>query len=41
VVPEELRPSLRADLSAAFEAQRSPEGVVMRDYGTLFVATRR
>jgi arsenite methyltransferase len=40
VVPEELRPSLRADLSAAFEVQRSSEGIVMRDYGTLFIATR-
>jgi arsenite methyltransferase len=40
VVPEELRPSLRADLAAAFEARRGPDGIDTGDYGTLFVATR-
>jgi hypothetical protein len=39
-VPEDLRPSLRADVIAAFEARRGPEGIVMRDYGTMFVAAR-
>ncbi len=40
MVPEDLRPSLRADLAAAFEARKGPEGIVMRDYGTLLVAAR-
>jgi arsenite methyltransferase len=40
VVPEPLRPSLRADLAAAFDARKGPDGIVMRDYGTLFVAAR-
>jgi arsenite methyltransferase len=40
MVPEELRASLSADLAVAFEARRGPEGIVMADYGTLFVATR-
>ncbi len=40
VVPEELRPSLRADLTASFDERKGPEGIVMRDWGTLFVATR-
>jgi len=40
IVPEELRASLRVDLSAAFDARRGPEGIAMRDYGMLFVATR-
>ncbi len=39
-VPEELRPSLRADLIAAFDAQRRPEGVLVRGWGLLFIATR-
>jgi hypothetical protein len=39
-VPEDLRPSLRADLVAAFDAQRGPEGVATRGWGVLFVATR-
>jgi ubiquinone/menaquinone biosynthesis C-methylase UbiE len=39
-VPEELRPSLRADLIAAFDAQRGPEGVAVRGWGVLFIATR-
>ncbi len=40
IVPEELRASLRVDLAGAFDARRGPEGIVMRDYGTLFVARR-
>jgi ubiquinone/menaquinone biosynthesis C-methylase UbiE len=41
VVPEDLRPSLRADLASAFEAQhKGPDGIVMRDWGTVFVARR-
>jgi SAM-dependent methyltransferase len=39
-VPEELRPSLRADLIAAFDAHRGPEGVAVRGWGALFIATR-
>lgn len=39
-VPEELRPSLRADLIAAFDARRGAEGVAVRWWGVLFVATR-
>jgi ubiquinone/menaquinone biosynthesis C-methylase UbiE len=40
IVPEELRPSLRADMTSAFDATRGPGGVVVRDWGLLFVATR-
>jgi arsenite methyltransferase len=40
IVPEELRASLRVDLAAAFEARRGPEGIPVRDYGTLLVAAR-
>jgi ubiquinone/menaquinone biosynthesis C-methylase UbiE len=40
VVPEELRAPLRADLVAALEARKGAEGIVLRDYGTAFVATR-
>jgi ubiquinone/menaquinone biosynthesis C-methylase UbiE len=40
IVPEELRPSLRADLVAAFEARREADGVVARDWRTVFVAKR-
>jgi ubiquinone/menaquinone biosynthesis C-methylase UbiE len=39
-VPDELRPLLRADLVAAFDARRGPEGVVVRSWGVRFVATR-
>jgi ubiquinone/menaquinone biosynthesis C-methylase UbiE len=39
MVPEDLRPPLRADLAAAFEARKGPEGIVMKDYGTMFVAS--
>ena len=38
IVPEELRAGLRVDLAEALEAQRGPEGIVMRDYGTAFGA---
>ncbi len=40
MVPEDLRPSLRTELAAEFEARRGPGGVAMRDYATLFVARR-
>jgi hypothetical protein len=40
MVPEELRASLRADLVAAFESQRGPDGVVVRGWGVLVVAKR-
>jgi ubiquinone/menaquinone biosynthesis C-methylase UbiE len=39
-VPEELRPSLRADLIAAFDAQRGPEGVAVQGWGIQFIAKR-
>jgi arsenite methyltransferase len=38
-VPDELRPSLRADLVAAFDARRGAEGVALRGWGVRFVAT--
>jgi hypothetical protein len=40
MVPEGLRASLRADLVAAFESQRGPEGLVVRGWGSLLVAKR-
>lgn len=40
VVPEDLRPSLRADMAVAFDARKGPGGIVMRDYGLVFVASR-
>jgi ubiquinone/menaquinone biosynthesis C-methylase UbiE len=40
IVPEEMRPRLRADLISAFEARRTPEGIVLRDWGVLLVAKR-
>lgn len=40
MVPEDLRTSLRADLVAAFESQRGPEGLVVRGWGVLLVAKR-
>jgi ubiquinone/menaquinone biosynthesis C-methylase UbiE len=40
LVPEELRPSLRSDLIAAFDARRGPEGVPLRGWGVLLIATR-
>jgi ubiquinone/menaquinone biosynthesis C-methylase UbiE len=38
MVPEDQRASLRADLVAAFESLRGPEGVVVRAWGLLLVA---
>lgn len=40
IVPQDLRPSFRADLVAGFEALRGPNGVVARGFGALVVATR-
>jgi ubiquinone/menaquinone biosynthesis C-methylase UbiE len=40
IVPEELRPSLRADLAAAFEEHKGADGIVTRDWGSVFVARR-
>ena len=40
-VPEDLRPSLRADLVAAFDAQRGLDGIAVRGWGVLFVARAR
>jgi arsenite methyltransferase len=40
VVPEELRASLRADLVSGFDGQKQSDGVVIRGWGVLFVATR-
>jgi len=40
MVPEPLRASLRAELVAAFEAQRGPDGVVVRGWEVLVVAAR-
>ena len=40
IVPEALRASLRADLVAGFEGERGPDGVVVRGWGALVVATR-
>lgn len=39
-VPDDLRASLRADLIAAFDAQRGPDGVVVRGWGVGLVAMR-
>jgi SAM-dependent methyltransferase len=39
-VPEELRPPLRADLIAAFDDRRGPEGVALRGWGVLLIAER-
>jgi arsenite methyltransferase len=40
IVPEALRPSLRADLVAALDARKGPDGVVDRAWGLLLVAAR-
>jgi SAM-dependent methyltransferase len=40
IVPEDLRPRLRGDLIAAFEALRGPDGIALRDWGALLVARR-
>lgn len=39
-VPDELRPSLRAELIAAFDARSGSEGVTLRGWDVSFVATR-
>jgi arsenite methyltransferase len=39
-VPEELRPSLRAELLSTLEAQRGAQGIALRGWGLLLVATR-
>lgn len=39
-VPEHIRSALRADLVAAFDAQRGAEGVTLRRWGLVFIATR-
>ncbi|MBV8201065.1 MAG: methyltransferase domain-containing protein, partial [Acidobacteria bacterium] len=39
-VPAELREALRRDLAAAFDVRKGPEGIILRDWGTLFVAKR-
>lgn len=39
-VPDELRPLLRADLVAAFDARSGSEGIAVRGWGIQFVATR-
>jgi ubiquinone/menaquinone biosynthesis C-methylase UbiE len=38
IVPEVRRPQMRADLAAAFDARRGPEGLVLTDWGTALVA---
>ena len=40
IVPEQLRPTLRADLAAALDKRKTPEGVVDRSWGVLVVAKR-
>jgi ubiquinone/menaquinone biosynthesis C-methylase UbiE len=40
IVPEDDRATFRGDLAVAFEAHRGPDGIVMRDWGMLFVARR-
>ncbi len=39
-VPDDLRPSLRSELIASLDAQRGPDGVLMRGWGALLVASR-
>jgi arsenite methyltransferase len=41
IVPEDLRPSLRADVAAAFDERKGNDGIALRDYGMVFVARRR
>jgi ubiquinone/menaquinone biosynthesis C-methylase UbiE len=44
IVPDELRPSLRTDLSAAFDARAGSDGapgqIVLHDWGTVLVARK-
>jgi hypothetical protein len=39
-VPQELRSSLRTDLIAALDARQGPEGISVRGWSTLSIATR-
>jgi ubiquinone/menaquinone biosynthesis C-methylase UbiE len=40
LVPDEQRAPFRADVAAALEARRGPNGVTLRDHGMILVATR-
>jgi len=40
-IPEDQRPQLRADLVAAFDARRGPEGVALHGWVVQFIATPR
>ncbi len=40
IVTDDLQDALRVDLEAAFEARRGPEGIELRDWGTLLVARK-
>jgi arsenite methyltransferase len=40
MVPDDLKPTFRADLIAAFDARREPRGIILRDWGLVFVAKR-
>jgi arsenite methyltransferase len=39
-VSDDLRPSLRTDLAAAFDARKTADGVVAHSYGTMLLARR-
>jgi arsenite methyltransferase len=39
-VPDHVRPRLRSDLVAAFDARRTSDGILVQDHGALFVADR-
>jgi hypothetical protein len=40
IVPEDVRDTFRMDLAAALERYREQSGIVVHDYGVLFVAGR-
>jgi arsenite methyltransferase len=40
LVPEDLRASLRADLAESFDKNREDNGIILRQFATLFVAER-
>lgn len=40
IAPEELRGPLRSDLAEAFDSRKGPDGILIRDWVTLLVATR-
>jgi ubiquinone/menaquinone biosynthesis C-methylase UbiE len=40
IVPDDLRPSFRKDLAAAFDAKTGPDGVTLRGWGVMFIAER-